>query len=76
MLLIIRELQKRMGMSAVFVTHDQDEALSMASRIAVMNKGEVAQLATPSDLYEYPADRFVAEDGNRLIVISRDLVVI
>jgi ABC-type Fe3+/spermidine/putrescine transport system ATPase subunit len=43
------------------VTHDQDEALAIACRIAVMNKGQIAQLGTPSDLYEFPASRFVAD---------------
>ena len=57
----LSELQDEVGITFVTVTHDQDEALSMAGRIAVMNKGEVAQLATPSDLYEYPANRFVAD---------------
>lgn len=54
-------LQEKVGITFVTVTHDQDEALSMACRIAVINKGEVAQLATPSDLYEFPANRFVAD---------------
>jgi spermidine/putrescine transport system ATP-binding protein/putrescine transport system ATP-binding protein len=57
----LSELQDKVGITFVTVTHDQDEALSMACRIAVMNKGEIAQLATPSDLYEYPANRFVAD---------------
>ena len=57
----LADLQDRVGITFVTVTHDQDEALSMAARIAVMNKGEVAQLATPSDLYEFPANRFVAD---------------
>jgi spermidine/putrescine transport system ATP-binding protein/putrescine transport system ATP-binding protein len=57
----LADLQDKVGITFITVTHDQDEALSMASRIAVMNKGEVAQLATPSDLYEYPASRFVAD---------------
>jgi spermidine/putrescine ABC transporter ATP-binding subunit len=57
----LAELQDNIGITFITVTHDQDEALSMASRIAVINKGEVAQLATPSDLYEYPANRFVAD---------------
>jgi ABC-type Fe3+/spermidine/putrescine transport system ATPase subunit len=43
------------------VTHDQDEALAIACRIAVMNKGSIAQLGTPSDLYEFPGSRFVAD---------------
>ena len=57
----LADLQDQVGITFVTVTHDQDEALSMASRIAVINKGDVAQLATPSDLYEYPANRFVAD---------------
>ena len=57
----LSDLQDEVGITFVTVTHDQDEALSMAGRIAVINKGEVAQLATPSDLYEYPANRFVAD---------------
>ena len=57
----LTELQDKIGITFVTVTHDQDEALSMACRIGVVNKGQVAQLATPSDLYEYPANRFVAD---------------
>ena len=57
----LADLQDRVGITFVTVTHDQDEALSMASRIGVINKGQIAQLATPSDLYEYPANRFVAD---------------
>ena len=57
----LAELQDEVGITFVTVTHDQDEALSMACRIAVMNKGDVAQLASPSELYEYPANRFVAD---------------
>ena len=57
----LTELQEKIGITFVTVTHDQDEALSMACRIGVVNKGQVAQLATPSDLYEYPANRFVAD---------------
>jgi len=57
----LAELQDKVGITFVTVTHDQDEALSMASRIGVINKGHVAQLAKPSDLYEYPANRFVAD---------------
>ena len=57
----LAELQDNVGITFVTVTHDQDEALSMASRIAVMNKGDIAQLAEPSDLYEPPANRFVAD---------------
>src|SRR5690606_495047 len=57
----LADLQDEVGITFVTVTHDQDEALSMAGRIAVINKGEVAQLAPPSDLYDFPANRFVAD---------------
>ncbi len=57
----LAELQEKVGITFVTVTHDQDEALSMACRIGVVNKGQVAQLAKPSDLYEFPANRFVAD---------------
>jgi len=54
-------LQQSVGITFVIVTHDQDEALSMADRIAVMEDGKVRQLAPPSDLYEFPNCRFVAD---------------
>jgi putative spermidine/putrescine transport system ATP-binding protein len=56
----IRELQRRLGLTTVMVTHDQEEALTMADRLAVMNEGSVCQVGTQRDLYERPADRFVA----------------
>jgi spermidine/putrescine transport system ATP-binding protein len=54
-------IQDKVGVTFVMVTHDQDEALAMATRCGVMNKGVLQQVATPSDLYEYPANRFVAD---------------
>ena len=57
----LTRLQENVGITFIIVTHDQDEALSMASRIAVMDKGAVQQIATPSELYEQPATRFVAD---------------
>jgi spermidine/putrescine ABC transporter ATP-binding subunit len=54
-------LQQKVGVTFIIVTHDQAEALSMADRIAVMNRGVITQLAAPSDLYEYPANKFVAD---------------
>lgn len=57
----LADIQDKVGITFVTVTHDQDEALSLATRIAVINKGQVAQLAGCSDLYEYPANRFVAD---------------
>jgi ABC-type Fe3+/spermidine/putrescine transport system ATPase subunit len=54
-------LRRSLGISFVLVTHDQDEALEMADRIGVMRDGRMAQVGTPAELYESPADRFVAE---------------
>ena len=71
----LADLQDQVGITFVTVTHDQDEALSMASRIAVINKGEVAQLATPSDLYEYPANRFVADFVGSVNIFEGKLIV-
>jgi spermidine/putrescine ABC transporter ATP-binding subunit len=61
MRLELTRLQKTVGITFIMVTHDQDEALAMAGRIAVMDKGAVMQLATPAELYEKPANRFVAD---------------
>ena len=57
----IRSLHDRLGITTVYVTHDQREALTMSDRIAVINRGRIAQLGTPTDLYNRPADSFVAE---------------
>ena len=57
----LAQLQEKVGITFLFVTHDQDEALAMATRCAVMNRGLLQQVATPSDLYEFPNSRFVAD---------------
>ncbi|MEC7259853.1 MAG: ABC transporter ATP-binding protein [Pseudomonadota bacterium] len=57
----LRQMHEKLGMTTVYVTHDQREALTMSDRIAVVNKGRIMQLATPRDLYERPANRFVAD---------------
>ena len=59
MRLEIRALQRKIGITTVFVTHDQEEALTMADRVAVMNKGLIEQIGSPSEIYEKPANRFV-----------------
>ncbi len=56
----IRSLQQRLGLTTLFVTHDQEEALTMADRLVVMDRGRVRQMGTPEELYERPADLFVA----------------
>jgi putrescine transport system ATP-binding protein len=57
----LMELQRRLGMTFVVVTHDQEEAMTMANRIGVMDAGRLQQVATPRDLYEAPRSRWVAE---------------
>ncbi|CUR58417.1 Putative Spermidine/putrescine ABC transporter (ATP binding protein) [metagenome] len=57
----LRSIQQNVGITTMLVTHDQVEALSMATRIALMQDGKIAQLGTPRELYERPASRFVAE---------------
>jgi putative spermidine/putrescine transport system ATP-binding protein len=57
----LKELQKRLGVTLVFVTHDQEEALAMSDRIAVMNRGKVEQVGAPTEIYERPRTRFVAD---------------
>lgn len=56
----LKALQRRIGITFVFVTHDQEEALSMSDRIAVMNHGRIEQVGTPEELYTRPTSRFVA----------------
>jgi putative spermidine/putrescine transport system ATP-binding protein len=65
----LRELQRQLGVTVVYVTHDQDEALSMSDRIAVMNRGTVEQVGRATELYESPRTAFVADflgENNRL----------
>lgn len=61
MQLELKHLQKLLGITFVFVTHDQEEALTMSDRIVVMNKGIIEQVGTPEELYEQPKTRFVAD---------------
>ncbi|HEX9707808.1 MAG TPA: ABC transporter ATP-binding protein [Steroidobacteraceae bacterium] len=56
----LANLQYQLGTTFVVVTHDQDEAMTLASRIAVMTEGRIAQIGTPAEVYEYPANRYVA----------------
>lgn len=81
----IRSLQQSLGQTVIFVTHDQEEALNMSDRVAVINEGRIQQVASPRDLYLNPANSFVADffgesnlfrgsaDGNRLMLGSGTL---
>jgi putrescine transport system ATP-binding protein len=57
----LMNIQSQVGITFVFVTHDQDEAMALATRIAVMNRGQAVQVGTPSEIYEFPRSRFVAD---------------
>ncbi len=57
----IVQLQRQLGITTIYVTHDQTEAMTMGDRIAVMNQGEIQQIATPLEIYNQPANKFVAE---------------
>jgi iron(III) transport system ATP-binding protein len=66
----VKDLQQTLGLTTVFVTHDQDEALSMSDRVAVMSAGEVQQIGTPEEIYRKPANRFVAEFVGRVNLLT------
>ncbi len=67
-------IQERIGTTFVTVTHDQEEAMTMSSRVAVMDAGRIVQVSTPSALYEYPASRFVAEFIGAVNMLSGTVV--
>src|SRR5213079_1264207 len=60
MQLFLKSLQQDLGITFVYVTHDQDEALTMSDRVAVFNQGRIEQVGTPAEVYERPANAFVA----------------
>ena len=78
----IRSLQQEVGITSLFVTHDQEEAMTLADRIAVMNNGSIEQIGTPAEIYDNPRTRFVADfigttnlidgrfDGGRFVAAS------
>jgi putative spermidine/putrescine transport system ATP-binding protein len=70
----LKALQKSLGITFIFVTHDQGEALSMADRVAVFNDGRIMQVGTPQDIYARPASRFVADFVGSSNVVPPDFV--
>lgn len=76
MQLELKELQRTLGLTFVFVTHDQEEALSMSDRVAVMRDGRIVQVGSPAEVYERPADLFVARfvgETNVLDAVVREV---
>ena len=72
----LKHIHEQLGVTVVYVTHDQSEALTMSNRIAVFNHGKVQQLAPPDELYEYPQNAFVAQfigENNRLFGVVEDI---
>ena len=72
----IKDLAKRMGITSVYVTHDQAEAMVISDRIAVMDSGNVVQIGTPEEIYEKPANRFVADFIGTMNFMSGEVVEI
>jgi putative spermidine/putrescine transport system ATP-binding protein len=68
----LKSIQGEVGITFVYVTHDQDEALTMSDRIAVFNEGRIEQVSTPEDLYEHPMNEFVADFVGTSNVLERD----
>jgi iron(III) transport system ATP-binding protein len=68
----VRDLQRKLGITTVMVTHDQTEAMQMADRILVMNRGRIEQVGTAAELYYRPANRFVAEFLGQMNLLRRD----
>jgi putative spermidine/putrescine transport system ATP-binding protein len=67
----LKAIQGEVGITFVYVTHDQDEALTMSDRIAVFNEGRIEQVSTPEDLYEHPVNEFVADFVGTSNVLER-----
>ena len=70
----LKQLQRRLGITFIFVTHDQEEALSMSDRIAVMNAGAIEQIGTPREIYETPKNLFVARFVGEINVLPGQIV--
>ncbi|HEX9741214.1 MAG TPA: ABC transporter ATP-binding protein [Nitrospiraceae bacterium] len=70
----LKRLQHEIGITFIFVTHDQDEALTMSDRLAVMNLGRILQVGTPRQVYDHPAERFVADFIGDTNFLSADVV--
>ena len=72
----LAELQKRTGVTTIYVTHDQGEALALSDRIIVMNQGRIAQVGTPREIYQKPADLFVADFVGASNILDAELFTV
>jgi putative spermidine/putrescine transport system ATP-binding protein len=72
MQLELKELQRELGITFIFVTHDQEEALTMSDRIAIFNQGKIEQLGSPKEIYERPATPFVSEFVGKINKITHN----
>src|SRR5206468_11095689 len=70
----LKALQERVGITFLYVTHDQEEALTMSDRLAVMNAGRIVQTGTPREVYEEPADTYVADRKSTRLNSSHDQI--
>ena len=70
----LRELQQRLGITFIFVTHDQEEALAMSDEIFVINNGKIEQSGTPNDIYDEPINRFVADFIGESNIVSGKMI--
>jgi ABC-type Fe3+/spermidine/putrescine transport system ATPase subunit len=70
----IRDLQRKLGITTIFVTHDQDEAFELSDRVAILDNGHIEQIGAPEELYDAPASRFVAEFIGDANLIKADIV--
>ena len=68
----LKQIQQELGMTFIYVTHDQEEALTMSDRIAVFNQGKIEQIGTPAEMYEHPRTEFVAGFIGTSNIIERD----
>jgi putative spermidine/putrescine transport system ATP-binding protein len=68
----LKQIQQELGMTFIYVTHDQEEALTMSDRIAVFNLGKIEQIGTPAEMYEHPSTQFVAGFIGTSNILERD----
>ncbi|BBI30982.1 hypothetical protein KCTCHS21_03810 [Cohnella abietis] len=70
----LRELQRRLGITFIFVTHDQEEAPAMSDEVFVLNEGKIEQSGTPTDIYDEPISQFVADFIGESNIIPRRMI--